>query len=251
MPNSNIYKKLHENCMTVYQNYFNMTKGFTLNAHERMNTNDCYLKFKHRYEFVSNLDFDEIIFPRQQNVVTSFNFHNNSKETLFSPILKNYDIYNYAKEFFTENISSIQFEHVLFIQEFKDIANLLDSSPSMTVSHELSNGLFVNETEIEYLRFIKNVIDIIDLSNTSSLKLPYGFYLNSRRGKSIHNTDLVEGINQHYASVMKYSNTYIFIVPLSSGFTSHFRETALAELYKKDYFKLKNFLIDLEYYFFL
>ena len=29
-----------------------------------INTNDCYMKFRHEYEYVTNYDIDEIIFPR-------------------------------------------------------------------------------------------------------------------------------------------------------------------------------------------
>jgi hypothetical protein len=221
-----------------------MTKLFTLNAHERINTNDCYLKFKHQYEYVSNLDFDEIIFPRKQNVTTSFDFNISTRVnySLNRNITQTYNIYNYVKKFFINtNISSIEFQHVLFIQDYK---KLLNSSNN--------DYLFTNETRRveEYSKLIQERILTIELE-LSYWKIPYGFYLTSRRGKSIHNTDLVEGINQHYATSFKYSNSSAtLIVPLSSGFVSHFREIELPELHTQDFYTLKNFLIDLEYYYF-
>ena len=216
-----------------------MTKQFTLNAHERINTNDCYLKFKHQYELVTNLDLDEIIFPRQKNVMTSFELNNMSR--VDSP---NYNIYNYAKKFFkNENVSSIEFQHVLMIQNYTKLVNSLKSPDD--------DFLFSNETNKNYLKLIQKRIQTIEAGNKISYwQVPYGFYLSFRRGKSIHNTDLVEGINQHYASVLKLSSSSSVLIPLSSGFVSHFREIELPELYTQDYYRLKNFLIDLEYFYY-
>jgi len=36
------------------------------NSHERLQTNDCLLRLKHEYQYVTNYDVDEIIFPRQK-----------------------------------------------------------------------------------------------------------------------------------------------------------------------------------------
>ncbi len=64
-PSSKLYQFLHINCLQAYQrHFFKITRSSVYNSHERLNTNDCLLKFKYEYEYVSNYDIDEIIFPR-------------------------------------------------------------------------------------------------------------------------------------------------------------------------------------------
>ena len=63
--NSRLYQQLYANCEAAYYKHFNMSIDIVSNKHEQFQSNDCLLKFKYEYEFVSNYDIDEVIFPRR------------------------------------------------------------------------------------------------------------------------------------------------------------------------------------------
>jgi hypothetical protein len=63
-PSSELYQYLYKNCLQAHEKHFKMSDGMIYNSHERMNSNDCLLKFKYEYEYITNYDIDEIIFPR-------------------------------------------------------------------------------------------------------------------------------------------------------------------------------------------
>ena len=88
--NSNLYSKLYENCQSAFAKHFLMSDTMVSNSHERLQSNDCFLKFKHNYEFVVNYDIDEFILPRQ----IGLNSRNcpNSFQTL------KYNLYDFVKK---------------------------------------------------------------------------------------------------------------------------------------------------------
>ena len=63
--NSQLYQQLYANCEAAFNKHFNMAIDIVSNKHEQFQSNDCLLKFKYDYEFVSNYDIDEVIFPRR------------------------------------------------------------------------------------------------------------------------------------------------------------------------------------------
>ena len=64
------YEKLKDICEHAYYSTFNDPWSDTKNRwkHQKISANDCYTTFEHVYEFVSYYDFDEIIFPRSNNI---------------------------------------------------------------------------------------------------------------------------------------------------------------------------------------
>ena len=62
-PNSSLFARLYDNCVSSFEKHFNLTDIMVLNSHERLQSNDCFLKFKHNYEYVVNYDIDEFILP--------------------------------------------------------------------------------------------------------------------------------------------------------------------------------------------
>jgi hypothetical protein len=53
-----VFKLMLDLCTKAIERHFGM-KGVAYGQHERINTNDCYLNFRHTHEFVTNYDIDE------------------------------------------------------------------------------------------------------------------------------------------------------------------------------------------------
>lgn len=113
-PNSTIRQHLVRQCRDYTSEFMDPTQDDVVNSHEQVCTNACMTHFKYGYEFMTNYDFDEILFPRK--------FKTNDytiKSDSCRPDKKQlqYDIYQYATELvktYGTNIGSFQFEHVLF-----------------------------------------------------------------------------------------------------------------------------------------
>ena len=107
--------------MHAFNSHFNMSIGYTSNAHERMNTNDCYMHYRYEYEYVTNYDFDELIFPREFDVKQiPLMYSNKTKCSALELTHKNYDIYEYStrlfKKFNSNKPSCLLFPHVLLVR---------------------------------------------------------------------------------------------------------------------------------------
>jgi hypothetical protein len=264
-------------CRNLFDTYFgNHWPAF--HAQESVATNDCFTSFKYSYEFVTNYDFDEFIFPRKftpthdltYTVNAQLNCINNS---ITLPFLSSYDLYNYTLELMrtraNETVGSLHFEHMLFF----------DTIPE-NVSQNLANN-DVRKIQFEYkkdLRFYLSLNSVEDFSlanyfvNTKSLveclnktirasgkvkndekiwNRVYTVWMDRRKGKSIYNTNYTEFINQHFADLTS-GNGVIFNVPVDRGYASHFRDDLNYQFFHSQTYKLsKHFRIDLEFYYFL
>ena len=58
--NSTINRILFEICDKSFTKHFTMSRG-----HERINDNDCFMHYK--YEYVTNFELDDFVFPRYYN----------------------------------------------------------------------------------------------------------------------------------------------------------------------------------------
>ena len=96
-PNSDLLAKLYDNCVSSFEKHFNMTDMMVSNSHERLQSNDCFLKFKYNYEFVVNYDIDEFILPRH------LGYYSNSSDFLASQVRNFKFKYNFYE--FIRNIS--------------------------------------------------------------------------------------------------------------------------------------------------
>jgi hypothetical protein len=57
-----------QRCFNKYRGFFEY-RMFGMNwPHQTIRMNDCFLKAKYKYQFVSNLDLDEIVFPRRFSI---------------------------------------------------------------------------------------------------------------------------------------------------------------------------------------
>lgn len=278
-----LYKFMHDYCLKAYNTHFNLSNDLVSNAHERINTNDCFLNYKYQYEYVTNYDFDEIIFPRKFDVYETSSVENafkNCNQSIIeksSAINKTYNIYEYANRLFNyygkNRLTSITFQNSIFIKSninielfFNQLFNnkekffiFLAKKFELKISQNSSiNFLMKNYHDYEYSKDVYKLYNYAKCLKVNSIKnFEKNFNLfisivmnsNGREGKSIFNTDNTESINQHYASNKKFL-TYRYILPVNRGFTSHFREK-YDSFFNHQSIPINYLLIDIEYYLFL
>jgi hypothetical protein len=263
-PNSTLFKNLHDICVKSYAKHFSMSKGYTSNAHERMNTNDCYMHYKYEYEYVTNYDFDEFIFPRKYNM-TSVPFRDATS------LSKNYNIYDYAKRLFKKygsTASSLLFDHVLFINIDNDFMNSLrktmianQNQSIIKLTDQPSRNMYFNVTgnDLKYVKYLLDLYQLyINLTKTSNLSRFDSLWnnifatrvnTNNRNGKSIFNTQFTEGIHQHLTTVGVNGSKIARVSP-NDGYSSHHRGS-ISSFFKEQYQSISYFYLDVEYYMFL
>jgi hypothetical protein len=185
-PDSKMYQFLYTNCKTSFDKHFRMSDLMVYNSHERMISNECLQSFRYEYEFVTNYDFDEIIFPRL-NDSENFNFVNLDNLTenrlLNSEEINKYQIYDYAKKLqnkYGTNIAFFLHDHVLFLCDFDGfIKKLFDFKLNTNITYnELTYenyGRFVkyNIQNQIYLKKLKKVIELVNYLNKTFYKNKY------------------------------------------------------------------------------
>lgn len=283
-PNSYISNYSLKQCEQVFDIYFTSSWP-TFHTHEMTATNDCFTNFKYEYQFVTNYDFDELLFPRNeftfrldrphteikcQLTQSSSVFSNNQANFSFSDFS---NIYDYAVRMFATNreeerpIGALHFQHVLMVDKVNDeFLNSLsrelgenETSQVVPFIYEGKNLTFsVKKNEYDH-RAVEMSRQLIRCLNTNMGKEEiltkwnrvFGIWISVRHGKSIYNTDFTEFVNQHYAELLSKSAKWIN-VPLDQGFSSHFRDPVDNSFFLGQQYSLSsNFRIDLEYYGFL
>jgi hypothetical protein len=269
-PNNALYKQLHVECRNAFEQYFNLTRAYTSNAHERINTNDCYTHFQHDYEYVTNYDVDELIMPRTHKTRdTTIRVECNQSFSNYSVQIKQIRLYDYVHMLFQKytksSTASLFFEHVLFI-----------SNLSVTIEPENGNILVKtndgfgeeivqltpgsDKAHFEQFRAFSILDKSVCLAGKLNVGIPqnnlkrlYGAMVSNReRGKSVYNTDLVDSMNQHFLVNKKkwLGITGRVDVPSNLGFVSHFRVNT-HELFERKSIASDDFFIDYEYFRFI
>lgn len=249
--NSSILEFLYKTCLNSFQKHFKMDE-MIFNSHERMSSNDCLMRHKNDFEFLTNLDFDEFIFPRLH-------------DTLFYDTKSNScNMYDYTKRLqnkYGYNIAYFQFDHMLILQNFNDFINKLlhlKMKQYQSIKYE-QNAKYIKfelktVEDINILKKYQNItLEVNKLNRTlynnhfhSKWNNLYGFKMNIRDGKSIFVTDYVQSYNQHFA-VHISSNKRGLSVPLIDGYVSHFRDDISGFIIDKT-LPFNYLRFDLEYY---
>lgn len=279
--NSYFYKSLLNYCKYSHQIYFEISDEYVKNAHERICTNDCLLKSKFEFEYLSNYDFDEFIFPRHYNlkyhIMQKLNENDsceNYNKSLYEKQnnLPKYNFYKYIRkinDFYGNNMAYFHFENVLFLNNFQFVRD-----EAIKLVEKLSNNDNI-DTEFVYIQpynsinytidvindfnFLKsfkeynNYIKCLNQTITKNSRIDskwnnlYSTLVNYRDGKSVYNTELTITLNQHLGEELKPDSKWLRI-PIELGYVSHFRELdfGLPLKYPFNYLNL-----DLEYYNFL
>lgn len=266
------FKKYY--CNKSMEIFFEISDDSIFNIHERMSSNDCLMNYKHKYQYVSNYDFDEFIFPRQldtkypENIINP-NLTCSNHLSILNKIEIKYNIIDFINKLnriYGQNIAYYKFENVLFLNDYnillnqiKKIENNIKKSKKYFINYKQITFEIKTEKDLNYLNYFKkyeNYIQCLNnsISNNSKINFkfcnPYSILFNIREGKSIYNTDFIEAYNQHFANRFKsfFDRFKSVKVPLNIGYVSHFRDGDLD--YKVQY-PFKYIFFDIEYFNFL
>ena len=262
---------MDEMCKKSYNTHFSKVRQ----KHEKINTNDCYLSLKYVYEYVSNYDFDEFIFPRHDYSLNQSNLLNSYKNIS----MPEYDMYKYAKYlhdlFGGAKVSFLHFENTFMLINYRNLLNNIlnytyDNATNKSIVYKNGNSMVqlkLDEKDTEMIEtFWKRVIPFIDSLNEKNRLMKENhngrnsFLFNTkwnnaytlrtmhRAGKSIYFTDNTLTVNVHAADNI-LNGTQFKTVPFNYGFLSHFRSDFNVEGGGKviGFNRLK---YDLEYYLF-
>jgi hypothetical protein len=279
-PNSTNFIYLYNNCKKSFNIHFKsiFTDVDLFNTHERINTNDCYLKSKYQYEFFSNYDFDELIIPRQldntftdcgrQKMKSHFN-------NIYDYVIKLIDI---LKESNHEKISFLRFENFVsldykiveetFLIELKRFKMKLNNvvlgffdrngyfiHEELKYHHQDANNsqfnFYVTHNDLNKIEIYKKIINDKCFNKDKLFKWrnPYGFLCKYRDGKSIFITDFTEALHQHYSDNIITGSKGIR-VPLKYGRINHIRDR-IDDILMNLTMPFNHFDIDLEYFNFI
>jgi hypothetical protein len=224
------------------------------------------MNLKNEYEFATNFDFDEFIFPRfkETNDFTSFNGLNCTNLEIEQQN-QTYNIYDYAVRLKTklgQNTACFKFNHVVFLKETQQFLEKLRSfKKSDTVLRFQMGDTFVdysiNNNDESFISDINKFRDLVDCLNRSLVSnnvfsekwdIPYATVMNMREGKSLYDTTLTYAINQHGASATDKSSCAD--VPIRLGYVSHFRDHVKGFFVNQKY-PFSFFQFDLEYLLFI
>jgi hypothetical protein len=257
---------IEKSCKESYDIHFSKVPQ----KHEKINTNDCYLNYKYEYEYVSNYDFDEFIFPRldQTKSQSQLLFNKSNCSDMLNYSIPKYDLYSYAKYLHDllggSRVAYLRFDNRFsLIQSRSFLNNILKFSSLENSIEYLKNDVSVRfkikNSDKEFIENLKKSITLIDcLNGTTKNRInlnvdfykskwnnAYSFRTFDRDGKSIYATDYTQTINVHAADNMNSGKNYVH-VPLNYGFVSHFRvDFDVNSIRKETFFKEIN--ADLEY----
>jgi hypothetical protein len=218
---------------------------------------------------VTNYDIDEIIFPRL--ALLNETIHNYEDSVCNKSICKykrKYNLYDYAVRLFdlfgkNNKTACLMFRNVAFIITDGFLDNFMNtfsnSSNWFFYKDEVNKGIriFANKTD-EFIR-LKQLSKLYNDSNCLRNKhitndtffdfdRVFAFLSNSRLGKSVLKTSLVETINQHSADLT--SGYFKKDIPFVNGYVSHFRDYYRGFYLDRNY-TINDIHVDIEYYLFL
>lgn len=260
---------LLKSCQNLIETFFDQKNENTLNAHELVCTNDCVTNLKYSYEFITNFDLDEFIFPRFHNTTD----YSSNEFDCKRKAMKNYNIYEYASNLlnlYGSNVSAFHFEHVLFLDHmdehflqkifsYQTTNRTKFRKETFAYKNLASMNIVIQNKDMSLIQFIRDKKDLIDCLNRTihgEGKLEtfwnrvYGIHMNNRLGKSIFISNRTELVNQHIPIRANVIRRHLN-VPLSLGFSSHFREDISGFMLTFDQIPFQLFYFDMEFYEFL
>lgn len=261
---SSVRKYLLTQCTDFIKIYFDPTRDEVVNSHEIVNTNACLTNFKYEYEFMTNYDFDEILFPRVHMLNDYSNHSLDCKEN--KPL--EYNIYKYARQMVEKHGShacSFQFRHVLFLDNFNqrfldDVLSKETGNVKYTYHKHQGTTIFritdKDKSEIEFIGKSRELVKCLNSRIKERSKFDeiwnsaYAINFSFRLGKSLFVSKLTELYTQHRIDLKASSDCAEYIVPISEGISSHFREQ-IEYFFTGQLYDFAQFILDVEYYRFL
>ena len=260
---------LYNNCVNFFTEYFDGSEFHLLNANEVICTNDCLLGFKYQYEFTTNYDIDEVIFPRKfnSNDYSYFKSAVNCNQSL-AKFDFNYSIYDYAVKLtrnYGSDIGFFHFENVNFLTlpevatEAKNFIyfNMTGKKLLLIDDSGLKVTLKINSTDNKTINKMREMNDIIECFNRTILKgnkldsiwnVPYAVLLNHRLGKSIFNTNLTLFYDQHGPDLRFLEpGAKRLLISIDEGYTVHIRSHFI-NIFLNQRYPFSHFRLDVEFY---
>ncbi len=168
-------------------------------------------------------------------------------------------LYNYTNNLFElfgkSKTASLYFEHVVFIpHDYFDPMSLTATNPknNKTIKFSLDSNPMYARQILNYMEksdcLSKHVLD----TNIHANKFAHihGIQILTNNGKSVYNTDLCDGINQHVVSNLVDKAKGEIRVPTVLGYTSHLRENT-NKYFTNQVMDINHLFIDFEYYMYL
>jgi hypothetical protein len=265
-------------CVSKYGQFF--YRGKTNFAHEDLLMKYCYLRSMYTYQYVSNLDHDELIMPRrfsiydhQDNVANSLISKKENCDTIAKNLTAENHIYNINEYLLSlqrahgERVSSFRFANFVFMTKVNDMFADMFANPNSTKftykDMRLKNPI-QDRKDLEYfeqLKSNKNLTDCIyEKLLSKTLTGANQKYTNviakymKMNQKCVFNTDWVESISAHGIRVAK-ENTILVDVPVARGVLSHFRDHDYEYLDNVAFYypaqSIRDWVGDLEFFSFL
>jgi hypothetical protein len=259
--------------------FFNTIFSLVSQKHEKINTNDCFLNFKYEYEYTSNYDIDEFIFPRLEHTIDQIKLFDSVRQTQNKTCypmkinnkseMAKYDLYNYTKYLHNllggSSVAYLQFYNTFMLLEFRNLLeNILKYTMGNSIQYPKDNradSFRITDSSKKLIDDFKQMIPLIDcLNETNKVSMSskfhkskwnnaYSLRSSSRLGKSIYVTDSTQTVNVHGADNVS-PGTSLKAVPLNYGFVSHFRDSVNVGYEVGINSNFDTLKFDLEYYLF-
>ncbi len=84
------------NCKKAYHKHFNSSDSLVNNSHERLQSNDCLLRYSFEYQYVTNYDVDEVIIPRSKKFYRDLISYPSNNDSLNTRLDQPVNIYDYT-----------------------------------------------------------------------------------------------------------------------------------------------------------
>jgi hypothetical protein len=233
---NNITKMLYLNCINLVNRIFTVKNDWWFGLHEKINTNACYLQHKYNYEFITNLDLDEIIFPRLNSLNENMNVFDIISKT---NDLSKYNMYDFTKQLIKNkgnNIAFFLFPHSVYIGNFSQFLYLtkdFNKSSSQLIFPKINFIIHVDNKQTDNILNAKKMIYIV-LNETQKYINNHEIhdkYFDSivhncpyRLGKSIYVTNNTITISQHGADNLKSGSRGLELKFEEGNILSHFRD---------------------------
>ena len=271
--NSTVHKRLVDLCNSMFNKFFDLhnTPG-AYSIQEEICINDCYMNFRHIYEIVTNYDFDELIFPVN---VKSSRLNNKCDDSPCDFDLTKYNLYKYARHIidkYENKTATVHLSHAIMVKFSPYVSDFMVSMKealSKVIATNTKSNIILKQPDYYQIEF---EIDISDVDYVKELYSKYELYkcliethsinggssfsifdftrliavsIPTRFGKSFHDTNFAEIINQHITDAAQGEKELYVNLPFEDGFVGHFRES-YQDFFKYQIYSIKHVRVQTE-----
>ena len=141
-PNNAFVQSILGYCLRSLVVNFDLKDEYMKNSHERLCSNDCLMKSKFEFEYLTNYDFDEFIFPRLFNTkyLTDIIGKKDCTNGIISTKVSITDYIKRLESIYGNNIASFSFENVNMLTEHSLVEKqILEFDNSENLKYNVNN----------------------------------------------------------------------------------------------------------------